>query len=91
MTITKKDALNLIDALNEWYEIVEPKELEKKEEGLNQERYNIIMGKLNKIAYGKYARIFTLKEIKKAWSNAYNENIKTEYKGFINSLKNGVN
>lgn len=30
MTITKKDALNLIDALNEWYKIVEPKELEKK-------------------------------------------------------------
>ncbi len=30
---------------------------------------------------------YTLKEIKKAWSNAYNENIKTEYKGFINLLK----
>ena len=29
--ITKNDALNLIDALNEWYEIVEPKELEKNE------------------------------------------------------------
>jgi hypothetical protein len=31
---------------------------------------------------------YTLKEIKKAWNNAYNENIETEYKGFINSLKN---
>ena len=30
---------------------------------------------------------YTLKEIKKAWSNAYNENIKTEYKGFISLLK----
>ena len=35
MTITKNDALNLIDALNEWYEIIEPKELEKNEIGLN--------------------------------------------------------
>ena len=30
---------------------------------------------------------YTLKEIKKAWQNAYNENIETEYKGFITSLK----
>jgi hypothetical protein len=63
--ITKNDALNLIDALNEWYEIVEPKELEKKDEGLNHERYNIISYKLHKIAYGKYAKIYTLKQIKK--------------------------
>lgn len=32
-------------------------------------------------------KTYTLREIKKAWSNAYNENIKTEYKGFINLLK----
>jgi hypothetical protein len=31
MIITKKDALNLIDALNEWFEVVEPKELEENE------------------------------------------------------------
>ena len=30
---------------------------------------------------------YTLKEIKKAWSNAYNEDIKIEYKGFITLLK----
>ena len=32
-------------------------------------------------------RAYTLKQIKKAWSNAYNEDIKTEYKGFISLLK----
>ena len=32
-------------------------------------------------------KTYTLKEIKKAWSNAYNEDIKTEYKGFITLLK----
>jgi hypothetical protein len=30
---------------------------------------------------------YTIKEIKKAWANAYNEDIKTEYKGFITLLK----
>ena len=50
MTITKKDALNLIDALNEWYEIVEPKELEKNEIGLNIERYEKLIFKLHLIA-----------------------------------------
>ena len=50
MTITKKDALNLIDALNEWYEIVEPKELEQNEIGLNIERYEGVMFKLHLIA-----------------------------------------
>ena len=48
MTITKKDALNLIDALNEWYEIIEPKELEKNEIGLNFERYKKLIKKLTK-------------------------------------------
>jgi hypothetical protein len=52
--LTKKDALNLIDALNEWYEIVEPKELEKNEIGLNYERYKEIIFKLKKIAKTKY-------------------------------------
>lgn len=32
-------------------------------------------------------KAYTLKEIKKAWSNAYNEDIKKEYKGFITLLK----
>ena len=48
--ITKTDALNLIDALNEWYEIVEPKELEKNEIGLNLERYESLIFKLHLIA-----------------------------------------
>jgi hypothetical protein len=50
MTITKKDALNLLDALNEWFEVVEPKELEENEIGLNSKRYEIILYKLNLIA-----------------------------------------
>ena len=50
MTITKADALNIIDALNEWYEIVEPKELEKNEIGLNIDRYESIIFKLHLIA-----------------------------------------
>jgi hypothetical protein len=50
MTITKKDALNLMDALNEWFEVVEPKELEENEIGLNSKRYEIILYKLNLIA-----------------------------------------
>lgn len=91
MTITRKDAVNLINALQEWYMTVEPKELEKNEEGLNSKRYDLIMNKLHKIAYGKYTCKYSLEDIKKAWNNAYNEDIKTEYKGFINSLKNGVN
>lgn len=48
--ITKNDALNLIDALNEWYEIVEPKELENNEIGLNIERYESLIFKLHLIA-----------------------------------------
>ena len=32
-------------------------------------------------------KTYTLKEIKKAWSTAYNEDIKAEYKGFIILLK----
>jgi ribosomal protein S3AE len=49
MQLTKNDALNLIDALNEWYEIVEPKELEENEIGLNYERFQNIMLKLELI------------------------------------------
>ena len=39
MIITKKDTENILDALKEWFDIVEPKELEKNEIGLNFERY----------------------------------------------------
>ena len=37
--ITKKEALNLIDNLQEWYISIEPKELEKNEEGLDMFGY----------------------------------------------------
>jgi hypothetical protein len=30
---------------------------------------------------------YTIKQIRKAWLSAYNEDIKIEYKGFINLLK----
>lgn len=30
---------------------------------------------------------YTIKQIRKAWFSAYNEDIKIEYKGFINLLK----
>jgi uncharacterized protein with HEPN domain len=53
MTITKNDALNLIDALNEWYEIVQPKELEKNEIGLNDKRFQNIILKLKLIGERK--------------------------------------
>ena len=47
--ITKNDALNLIDALTEWYDIVQPKELEKNEIGLNSDRYESLISKLHLI------------------------------------------
>ena len=50
MVINKHNALNLMDALNEWFEVVAPKELEENEIGLDSERYEDIMSKLNLIA-----------------------------------------
>jgi hypothetical protein len=50
MVINKHNALNLMDALNEWFEVVAPKELEENEIGLDSERYEDIMFKLNLIA-----------------------------------------
>ena len=52
MRITENDALNIIDALNEWNEIVEPKELKENEIGLNSERYKKILFKLISISKG---------------------------------------
>ena len=48
MIITKKDTENILDALKEWFDIVEPKELEKNEIGLNFERYEKLIKKLTK-------------------------------------------
>jgi ribosomal protein S3AE len=46
MQLTKQETLNLLDALKEWFDIVEPKELEKNEIGLNFERYEKLIEKL---------------------------------------------
>ena len=50
MIITKNDALNLIDALNEWYQVIQLKELKQNEIGLNMERYESLIFKLHIIA-----------------------------------------
>jgi len=47
MKLTKNEAKNLIDALKEWNEVCEPKELEENEVGLNSERYEDLMSELN--------------------------------------------
>jgi len=47
--ITKNDALNILDALNEWHDIIEPKELAENEIGLNSERYENIIKKLKQL------------------------------------------
>jgi|LakMenE01Jun11ns_1017448.scaffolds.fasta_scaffold7239427_1 hypothetical protein len=55
--ITKQDAANLIDALEEWHSIVQPKELDAEEIGLNDERYQLILKKLEAIVYGELSTI----------------------------------
>jgi len=49
MKLTKNEAQNLIDALEEWNDVVGPKELEGNEVGLNAERYNELKNKLEAI------------------------------------------
>jgi hypothetical protein len=39
----------------------------------------------------KTIKKYTLKEIKKLWNFAYNENLAKEYKGFFNLLKKTKN
>jgi len=48
MQLTKQETLNLLDALAEWNDIVEPKELEDNEIGLNADRYEKLIKKLTK-------------------------------------------
>jgi type I restriction-modification system DNA methylase subunit len=48
MIITKKDTENILDALSEWFDIVEPKELKENEIGLNFKRYEKLIRKLTK-------------------------------------------
>ena len=46
MKLTKNEAENLLDALEEWNDAVGPKELEDNEVGLNAERYDKLKNKL---------------------------------------------
>jgi hypothetical protein len=46
MQLTKQETLNLLDALTEWNDIIEPKELEDNEIGLNADRYKKLIKKL---------------------------------------------
>ena len=48
MKLNKKDINNLLDALEEWFEVVEPKELYKNEIGSNNERYQNLKKRLKK-------------------------------------------
>ena len=52
MKLTKNEAQNLLDALKEWNEVCEPKELEDNEVGLNAERYDDLVGKLKVFVTG---------------------------------------
>ena len=49
ITLTNNEAQNLLDALKEWNEVCEPKELEENEVGLNCERYEKLKNKLEAI------------------------------------------
>ena len=44
----KRDAANILDALNEWDEEIGPKELDENDVGLNAERYDELKAKLTK-------------------------------------------
>ena len=46
MQLSKDDAANLLDALQEWFECCGPKELEDEEVGLNEDRYRALEVKL---------------------------------------------
>ena len=48
MKLTKNEAENLIDALQEWNDAVGPKELEDNEVGLNEMRYQKVLHWLSK-------------------------------------------
>jgi len=48
MNLSKEDCRNLLDALYEWLHIIGPKELQPAEVGLDAERYEEIMKRLQK-------------------------------------------
>ena len=50
LELNKKEALDLLDALEEWQDAIGPKELEEGEIGLDYSRYEHLKGKLQAIA-----------------------------------------
>jgi hypothetical protein len=48
LVLTKKEVLNLMDALKEWEEVVGAKELTPSEIGLDSKRFDSIMEKLSR-------------------------------------------
>ena len=46
MKLTKFEAANILDALEEWFANVVPKELSEKDIGLDDDRYSLIHKKL---------------------------------------------
>ena len=60
MKLTKNDAANLIYALQEWEDVVGPKELEDNEIGLNTKRFDDLMIRLHWCA-GRHHPSFTKK------------------------------
>ena len=46
MKLSREDCLDLINALEEWDDVVGPKELEEGEEGLDADRYGNLMSRL---------------------------------------------
>ena len=77
--MTKQETENLLDALEEWFDVVGPKELEKNETGLNSDRYEKLITKLK-------GKMYTLAQILEAWAAAYGENMQDEYPGFVQKL-----
>ena len=49
MELTKNEAENLLDALEEWNDAVGPKELEDNEVGLNEMRYHKLANNIKKM------------------------------------------
>jgi hypothetical protein len=53
INFTKKEVEDLVDALQEWFDVIQPKYLQDNETGLNIDRYERLINKLlNKIHKG---------------------------------------
>jgi hypothetical protein len=48
LQLTKSEASNLMDALQEWFDVVQPKQLQDNETGLNNQRYEKLLIKFKK-------------------------------------------